>query len=443
MPFELSAIIANVSLLAMCTYLVSFRDIAGTDERLRARARVKGTMLAMVAAALSSVATVDPVGFGVDGRLGMIYAAMLLVGARAALAVAAASGVTAWIVGLSDPVEWLIVTSVFTMLSAVFVWRVEGGPRRAPFLRTWLVFPAMSVLLACLPVMILPAEDGSFTFLAICVVTILALTVLSLMLFRAFMFWGLNSASRMIELEQMRARAEDAARVKTEFLKALSHNLRTPLHGMCGLIELVEGDLDDGPQRVRLRKAEHLGRQLNHMISTGLRFVEVDNVPLVATGARFTLDQMRRKALSEFQAACERHAIALRVECVGPEADADVPLNGYQDVLEEVTVLVLRYFLRGAPPSQIIVNLGLETRQNGKTLVVITGSDALSPLTDAARPVAGLADDAGHAAPEVMDLSLAVAARLAALTNGSLTGLFEPGNGHYFTYKMPVTPVEP
>src|SRR5438105_5783882 len=53
-----------------------------------------------------------------------------------------------------------------------------------------------------------------------------------------------------VELRDARALAEEASAAKSEFLANMSHDMRTPLHGILGMLQLaIEGERS--PQRAR------------------------------------------------------------------------------------------------------------------------------------------------------------------------------------------------
>ncbi len=54
------------------------------------------------------------------------------------------------------------------------------------------------------------------------------------------------------ELDRARAKAEDAARAKGEFLATMSHEMRTPLNGILGMSDLL------GRGRLEIKQAEQL-----------------------------------------------------------------------------------------------------------------------------------------------------------------------------------------
>lgn len=73
-------------------------------------------------------------------------------------------------------------------------------------------------------------------------------------------------------LEDARARAEEASRLKSEFLANTSHELRTPLNGMMGFLKLILDGMADDPEEQQeflqeaLKSAEHLLDIINDVL---------------------------------------------------------------------------------------------------------------------------------------------------------------------------------
>ncbi|OUC12752.1 MAG: hypothetical protein B0A82_20430 [Alkalinema sp. CACIAM 70d] len=73
-------------------------------------------------------------------------------------------------------------------------------------------------------------------------------------------------------LEDARERAEEASRLKSEFLANTSHELRTPLNGMIGFLKLIMDGMADDPEEQRefleeaLKSAEHLLDIINDVL---------------------------------------------------------------------------------------------------------------------------------------------------------------------------------
>ncbi|MGK7890300.1 MAG: ATP-binding protein [Leptolyngbyaceae cyanobacterium] len=114
------------------------------------------------------------------------------------------------------------------------------------------------------------------------------------------------------ELEEAHQRAEEASRLKSEFLANTSHELRTPLNGMLGLLRLVLDGLADDPEEQHqfISEAYHSAvHQLNLIndildlakIEAGRMQIEIGSVnlgELLAEVERFTRTQAEQKSLS-------------------------------------------------------------------------------------------------------------------------------------------------
>ena len=94
------------------------------------------------------------------------------------------------------------------------------------------------------------------------------------LIFSIFLFWGYrtNQAHQKQELEKEEKykaelliaakKAEAANRAKTEFLQRMSHDIRTPINGICGMVDIAEHYADDvekqSEYREKVKSASHL-----------------------------------------------------------------------------------------------------------------------------------------------------------------------------------------
>lgn len=83
-------------------------------------------------------------------------------------------------------------------------------------------------------------------------------------------------AHEMAEHDAARARAEQADSAKTAFLGTLSHELRTPISGMLGLLELLEPTLTSQTQRHQLAQARSAATLLLELIEDMLDFARIE-----------------------------------------------------------------------------------------------------------------------------------------------------------------------
>jgi signal transduction histidine kinase len=143
------------------------------------------------------------------------------------------------------------------------------------------------------------------------------------------------------ELEEAREQAEEASRLKSEFLANTSHELRTPLNGMIGFLKLVlDGMADDPEEQIEFigeayRSALHLLNIINDIldiakIEAGKLQIELSPVKLAELlndVADFISNQVRQKNLS--------------FEIQKPPTDDEIILYGnYQRLLQVMLNLV-------------------------------------------------------------------------------------------------------
>ena len=94
------------------------------------------------------------------------------------------------------------------------------------------------------------------------------------LIFSIFLFWGyrINLMHQKQELEKEEKfkkelliaakKAEAANRAKTEFLQRMSHDIRTPINGICGMVDMADHYADDMEKQIEYREkvksASHL-----------------------------------------------------------------------------------------------------------------------------------------------------------------------------------------
>lgn len=150
-----------------------------------------------------------------------------------------------------------------------------------------------------------------------------------------------NLLQKHRELEESRQQAEEASRLKSEFLANTSHELRTPLNGMIGFLKLVlDGMADDPEEQTEFigeayRSALHLLNIINDIldiakIEAGKLQIELSPVKLAELlddFADFISNQVRQKNLN--------------FEIQKPPTDDEIILYGnYQRLLQVMLNLV-------------------------------------------------------------------------------------------------------
>lgn len=83
-------------------------------------------------------------------------------------------------------------------------------------------------------------------------------------------------AERTSELQGMRLAAEGASQAKTSFLAAMAHEIRTPLHGILGLADLLEGASLTDEHRTFLKHLQQSGKSLLHIVNDVLDLTKIE-----------------------------------------------------------------------------------------------------------------------------------------------------------------------
>ncbi|MEY2842465.1 MAG: hypothetical protein RI920_502 [Pseudomonadota bacterium] len=118
--------------------------------------------------------------------------------------------------------------------------------------------------------------------------------------------------------------AQRHSAVKDQFLATMSHEMRTPLHGILGLSRLAHAQLPDRPGRLREARhqvalIERTGEHLLGIINDVLDFSRIEAGKLSIEHAPFDLQALLRDALALQNVAATDKGLALNVSVELPE----------------------------------------------------------------------------------------------------------------------------
>ena len=140
--------------------------------------------------------------------------------------------------------------------------------------------------------------------------SVTAVVFLYLLIFGIFCFWGYRAdlAHRKQEKEKdekykaelLRAakKAEAANEAKTEFLQRMSHDIRTPINGICGMIDVADHYAEDMKKqtecRAKIKKTSHL---LLELINEVLDMSKLESDEVVLEDIPFNLNSIFEEIL--------------------------------------------------------------------------------------------------------------------------------------------------
>ncbi len=237
-------------------------------------------------------------------------------------------------------------------------------------------------------------------------------------------------------LEASQARAEEASRLKTEFLASMSHELRTPLNGIIGYAEFLHDGAPPGRERefasVIMKSGQHLLELVNSILD--LSKVEAGRLELVPT-------EVPVRALIEEAAAAHRPGALARGLALVVEVDPAVPRTVRCDRMRVLQVLnnLLHNAVKFTDRGQ--VTLRAAPVAGGLAFDVIDTGSGIAPEFQAVLfEKFRQADDFVTRRHGGTGLGLALSRELAGLMGGSLSVRSAVGAGSTFTFVMPNVP---
>ena len=131
--------------------------------------------------------------------------------------------------------------------------------------------------------------------------SVTAVVFLYLLIFGIFCFWGYRAdlAHRKQEQEKdEKYKAEAANEAKTEFLQRMSHDIRTPINGICGMINVADYYADNMEKqtecRAKIKEASHL---LLELINEVLDMSKLESDEVVLEEIPFNLNSISEEIL--------------------------------------------------------------------------------------------------------------------------------------------------
>ena len=119
------------------------------------------------------------------------------------------------------------------------------------------------------------------------------------------------------QLLEMNAELETANRAKSEFLAVMSHEVRTPLNGILGIVQVLERTRLDGYQRERLQTLSYAGQALSTLLENVLDLAHLEGAPIELERKPFEPRRLVESIAALNTARAEEKGVRLETEFVG------------------------------------------------------------------------------------------------------------------------------
>lgn len=183
----------------------------------------------------------------------------------------------------------------------------------------------------------------------------------------------LNALSE--QLEQAREQAVNANAAKSRFLAMMSHDIRTPLNGLLGMLALLEDDVLPGAMQQRLRLANNSGHQLRVLLDDIIDFARCETQQLRLETKPVDLRSTTQQIVDFWADDANAVDVALSLE-VAEELPHIVLLDPvrFRQILDNFISNALKYGLSNEQPNIIKVRL-LLSNNDGQPMLIIEVED--------------------------------------------------------------------
>jgi signal transduction histidine kinase len=241
---------------------------------------------------------------------------------------------------------------------------------------------------------------------------------------------------QLLEREQAaRAAAEEATRLKDEFLAKLSHELRNPLHAIVGWLQVLRDRPDEAAMRKRAIEAvERNSGSLRRMIEDLLDMAKAATGKLELRLAPTAIDALTASIVETLRPGATARGVALEESRTGEPA----MVNGDYDRLGQVIMNVVSNAIKFTPQGGR-VSVAVEKTPRDVAIIVSDTGLGLSP--EALQQIFEPFRQAGPrmAGPEGgLGLGLSIARQIVELHGGTITADSDGiGRGARFTIRLP------
>ncbi|WP_373987514.1 ATP-binding protein [Duganella sp. BuS-21] len=246
---------------------------------------------------------------------------------------------------------------------------------------------------------------------------------------------------RTAELTEAKEHAEIVSRHRIDFLSAMSHDIRTPLAGVIGMIKFAMRDqLLQGRTQEYLRIGLHNGESLLAILNDILDFSKIDAGRLTVETVDFDLIALIDDAIGILQQQADAKSLLLRYELA-----LDLPryVRGDPTRLRQILLNLLGNAIKFTDRGEVRLDAAALQAADGRTSVSFDISDTGPGIPPETLPrLFRKFEQADHSTTRRYGgtgLGLAICKELVELMGGSIAAESRVGAGSTFSFTLPLS----
>lgn len=241
------------------------------------------------------------------------------------------------------------------------------------------------------------------------------------------------------ELEESRDQALAGERAKSRFMAVMSHEMRTPLNGILGVLDLLHEKKVDAETREFLDVMEGSGQALLGHVNDVLDIARLEAEGVTLRKSDFDLDRLARTLIAGLAPAAKARGNTLEMVC---SPDPLGRWRGDPARLRQVLTNILGNAVKFTRDGHIALDLSLVTNPDGSAWLEVQ-------ITDTGRGIAPEAleqvfddfvrvESENEPQEEGTGLGLGIARRLVVAMGGEIGAQSEHGEGSLFWINLPL-----